>query len=68
MTTPCTAKDTLDRIENKLDIIDEKLNNHLERLAIVEERERTTRGSVVILFTVLMTVAGWFIYKLKIGI
>ena len=68
MTTPCTAKDTLDRIENKLDIIDEKLNNHLERLAVVEERERTTRGSVVILFTVLMTVAGWFIYKLKIGI
>jgi hypothetical protein len=33
---PCTEKETLKRIENKLDKIDNKLDNHLERIAKAE--------------------------------
>jgi hypothetical protein len=58
----------LKSIDTKLDKINDKLDKHLERIAVVEERERTTRGSIAILFTILMTIAGWVVYKLKIGI
>ena len=53
----------LDRIEKKLESIDEKLNAHLERIAIVEEKQRTDRGAIAFMLSSLMSVAGWLIYK-----
>ena len=51
------------RLEGKIDKIHDKLDNHLERIAKVEEHSKATRGSVVILFSVFMTILGWVVYK-----
>ena len=59
-------REVLDRIEKKLDKIDDKLDIHLERIAIVEEKEKTDRGSMVLLFSAMMTVMGWLVYKLLV--
>ena len=61
-------EDTLNRVELKIDKIDDKLTNHLERIAIVEEKQKTDRGSIVFLFTLFMTILGYIIYKVKFSL
>lgn len=55
----------LSRIEGKIDKLDEKLTNHLERIAVVEEYSKSNRGLITILFSIFMTILGWLAYKFK---
>lgn len=55
----------LNRIESKIEKLDEKLTVHLERIAVNEEYSRTNRGAIAIIFSVIMTILGWIIFKLK---
>jgi hypothetical protein len=55
----------LNSIEAKLDKIDDKLGKFLERLAVVEEKQKTDRGALSLGFTVFMAFLGWVVYKLK---
>ena len=61
----------LDRIESsiakldcKFDKIEDKLDRHLERIAVTEEHSKTNRGAIAILYTAIMTMIGWAVYKL----
>jgi peptidoglycan hydrolase CwlO-like protein len=51
-------------IHNKLDRIDLKLDSYLERITKVEEHSKTNRGALTILYSTIMTVGGWVLYKL----
>ena len=53
----------LDRIEKKLESIDEKLSIHLERIAILEEKQSTDRGAIALIMSGIMSAAGWLLYK-----
>ncbi len=58
-------KEELTRIEAKIDRIDEKLDNHLERIAKAETSLEGVRGSIKIGLTLILTIAGWLISKAK---
>lgn len=53
-----------DRLEDKLDVHDEKLTNHLERLSKAEEAIQWLRGHVKIVTTLGISVAGFLLTAL----
>jgi len=53
-----------DRLEDKLDVHDEKLTNHLERLSKAEEAIQWLRGHVKIVTTIGISVAGFLLTTL----
>ncbi len=48
----------IDRIENKLDVIDVKLDDHLERLSKAEESIEFLKGHVKITITLGIAILG----------
>ena len=54
----------LSKLDSKFDRVEDKLDNHLERIAKVEEYGKSTRGALTIIFSVFLTLLGWAVYKL----
>ena len=57
---------SLTKLDTKFDRIEDKLDNHLERIAKVEEHSKTNRGAIALFFSVFLTVAGWIVYRLAL--
>ena len=60
--------DKIEGVDRKLDSIDGKLTCFLERIVVVEERERTDRGAISIMFTTFLTFLGYLVYRLKLSL
>jgi len=60
--------DQLGRIETKLDVLDEKITQHLIKVSVLEEKQKTDRGAIVLLFSIFMTVIGYIVYKVKFSL
>ena len=62
-------KEHLDEINVKLDKIDSKLDNHLERIAKVEQMSTDNAGWIKVVFSALITmfvgIVGIFIKSLR---
>ena len=50
----------LERIEKKLDSIDQKLDSHLDRIAVVEERAKGNRGLIVVGYSLIAGALAFF--------
>jgi len=50
-------EESIQRILDKLDRLDEKLDCHLERIAKVEERTQSNTGFIKLLLTAVLTLA-----------
>lgn len=58
---PCTEKETLKRIENKLDKMNNKLDNHLERIAKAEVWINGHTTVIAFVVTALISIIGLMI-------
>jgi len=56
----------LQQLYNKLERIDEKLDSHLERIAVVEERQKGQQGQIRLMLGLLMSaITGIVGYAIK---
>jgi hypothetical protein len=58
---PCSEKDTLKRIEDKLDSIDNKLDNHLGRIAAAEVWIKGHTTVLAFIITSIITIVGFLL-------
>lgn len=58
-------RESIDKINIKLDNIDKKLEGHVDKLARLEERQNSTKGALTIVISFIITAIGWLIYKAK---
>jgi hypothetical protein len=58
-------EEILARIEKHLERIDAKLDNHIDRLARLEEQHKNSKGTISIILSLIVTALGWVVYKAR---